>query len=134
MGLAMAWSIGVIWFYLGYHLPEPHGTITVTTGGHTYVGHDGNPPALTLFQRDATSFKLLTCVIVVALLVGTVDLAIRTYRRSISLGIAAVVAGGSLILFSLFGLVYGLLGIGPIGALIILSGLPMRSKHSLVRA
>ena len=35
--------------------------------------------------------------------------------------------GGLLILYSLFGLIYGLLGIGTIGILVVLVGLPMKS-------
>lgn len=53
---------------------------------------------------------------------------VRTARSSPRPGVLAFGAGELLVAYSLFGLVYGALGIGTIGVLVILVGLPMRSR------
>lgn len=103
-----------------YHSPEPVGMTSITTNGHTYVG---NPPALTLFERDSVAFSSMVVVMGAGLLVATLDLALRTLRPSRRPGVAAVIAGGVVALFSLFGLLLGVASLGVIGALLVLSGL-----------
>ena len=117
----------MIAFYLTYHLAEPHGVLSVNTGGHTYYG---NPPTLTLNQQDPVSTKIVTIALGLALLVGTVDLVVRTTRRMTAPGVAALSAGGTLILFSFFGLLRGLAGIGTAGLFVIMSGLAMKTAES----
>ena len=58
---------------------------------------------------------------------GIADLTFRLWRRHTQAGILAISSGGCLALYSLFGLVFGFLGIGIIGLLVVLSGLPMKS-------
>jgi hypothetical protein len=105
---------------LRYHSPEPVGMRSITTNGHTYVG---DPPALTLFERDPVAFSSMVVVVGAGLLVATLDLALRALRPSPRPGVAAVIAGGVVALFSLFGLLLGVASLGVIGALLVLSGL-----------
>jgi hypothetical protein len=120
--VALCWvgvAIGVIFFH---HIPEPIGVKGITVNEHTYYG---NPPALTLFERDQVSAVFITLAPMLAVLIGFVDLLIRTIRGKPSLGTTAIAAGGLTCLISLFGLLYGLASVGVVGALIILSGLPI---------
>jgi hypothetical protein len=57
---------------------------------------------------------------------AAVDLLFRTVRGLTLPGVVAIVAGGLLVAYSLFGLVYGLFGLGTIGVLVILAGLPIK--------
>jgi hypothetical protein len=127
LGAAWLWAGGVIAFYLTYHLAQPRGVLSVNTGGHTYYG---NPPTLTLNQQDPVSTKIVAIALGLTLLVAAVDLVVRTTRRMTGPGVAALLAGGMLMLFSLFGLLLGLAGIGTAGLLIILSGLAMKTTGS----
>ena len=101
--------------------------LSVTIGGHTYTG---NPPALTLFQRDPASFVTIAVVVVAALLVAGADLSVRSLQRSSRACGGAIAAGGALALFSLFGLLWGVASLGVIGILLVLSGLRVRVKSS----
>ena len=125
LGTAWLWAGGVIAFYLAYHFAQPSSPFLVA-GGHIYYTH---PPALTLNQRDPAS-KIVAIALGLTLLVGTVDLVVRTARRMTGPGVAALSAGGMLMLFSLFGLLRGLAGIGTAGLLVILSGLAMKTSGS----
>ncbi|HEV3266534.1 MAG TPA: DUF2510 domain-containing protein [Acidimicrobiales bacterium] len=125
LAAAWLWAGGVIAFCLTYHLAEPQGVLSVSTGGHTYFG---NPPALTLYQRDPVSAKIIGVALGLAVLAGTIDLAVRTVFRLTGPGVAALLAGGLLILFSLFGLLWGLGGVGTVGLLVILSGMGMNPE------
>ena len=55
LALATLWAIGVTLFIFGFHINEPKGVLTMTTGGRTYVG---NPPALTLYERDGAIWEI----------------------------------------------------------------------------
>ena len=125
LALATLWGVGVAFFIFGYHINEPSGVLTVTTGGRTFAG---NPPALTLHERDGAIWEIALFLIGLVLMAGLADLLSRAGRRITGPGLLAVVAGGLLVLYSLFGLVYGLLGIGTIGILVILVGLPMKPE------
>jgi hypothetical protein len=120
LGLAVLWSVVAVVALLRVHVPEPRGVISVTINGHTYRG---NPPALTLFQRDAASFVMVVVVLGTGLLTATFDLVMRYVQRSSRTGTLAIGAGGVVVLVSLFGLLVGLAGMGVVGVLIILSGL-----------
>jgi len=121
--MATLWGVGVAFFVFGYHINEPHGVLTVTTGGRTYAG---NPPALTLYERGGAIWEIALFLIGLVLVAGLADFLFRADRRITGPGLLAIVAGGLLVLYSLFGLIYGLLGIGTIGILVILVGLPMK--------
>lgn len=120
MGLALLWSLVAIALLLSYHLRAPLGTTSITTNGHTYIG---NPPALTLFERDPVSFSIVAAVLGIGLLIGSVDLLVRFRQHSFRRGIAAIVAGAVVLLVSSFGLIIGVAGIGVVGALLIASGI-----------
>jgi hypothetical protein len=124
LAAAWLWAGGVIAVWLSYHIAEPHGVLGVTTGGRSYYG---NPPALALNERDPVSTKIVLVALALTLLAGTIDLAVRTVFRMTGPGAAAFLAGGMLMLFSLFGLLWGIAGVGTVGLLVILSGIAMRT-------
>jgi hypothetical protein len=130
LALATLWGVGVTLFIFGYHINEPSGVLTVTTGGRTFAG---NPPALTLYERDGVIWEIALILIGLVLVAGLADLVFRAHRRITGPGLLAIVAGGFLVLYSLFGLIYGLLGIGTIGILVILVGLPMKPKNRTMK-
>jgi hypothetical protein len=125
LGLAFAWVVVAVGVIYGYHIAEPKGVLSVNTGRHTYWG---NPPALTLHERDPISFEIGLGFMGAVLIVGLVDLSVRTRRGMTRAGAGAIAAGALLVLYSLFGLVVGLLAIGSAGALVVLSGLPIKSS------
>jgi len=94
-----------------------------TTGGRAFVG---NPPALTLYEKGGVIWEINLFLIGLVLVSGAIDLLVRTIRRWTGPGVLAMVAGALLVVYSLFGLIYGLLGIGTIGILVILVGIPMK--------
>jgi hypothetical protein len=126
LSLGALWAVGVGLFIFGYHINEPVGELSVTTGGRTYVG---NPPALSLYEKDGATWEIVLLLIGLVFVAGVTDLLIRTIRQSTGLGVLSMAGGGILILYSLFGLIYGLLGIGTLGILVVLVGLPMKSDH-----
>lgn len=123
LAAAWAWAAAVVAFYYGYHFAQPSSPWTVYNG-HTYYTH---PPAQTLAQGDHVSAEIVTIALGLAVGIGTLDLIVRLVRRMPVAGPAAISAGGMLMLFSLFGLLRGLAGIGTAGLLVILSGLPLKS-------
>jgi hypothetical protein len=125
LGLAVLWSGFALSVLLNYHIPEPLGVLGVTINGHTYVGH---PPALTIYERDPVSFVTIVAVLGSGLLTGALDLGLRFVQRSTRSGTSAVVAGAAVILVSLLGLLPGLAGVGVVGALLIISGLPSKKR------
>jgi hypothetical protein len=116
---AIAWAILTLIALTRYHVDQPLGEKSVTTGGHTYYG---NPPALTLRQSDPVSFFIIAITLVVGTLVATVDLVVRRLKRSRGWATGAVIAGADMIVFSLFGLLLGLATMGVVGALLVLAG------------
>lgn len=127
LGLALLWSVVVFAVIFGYHIAEPISSMgSISTNGHTYFG---NPPALTLFQRDSVSFINVVIVLVAGLVVSMIDLVVRIVRHSQRPGTVAVIAGVVVVLFSLFGLLWGVASVGVVGVLLILSGRPTRHKN-----
>ncbi len=108
-----------------YHIPEPIGELSITVNGHTYVG---TPPALTLFERDIPSALMIAIVPFVGLLVGAIDLGVRTKFQRRGRGLAALIAGSGIALFSIFGLLWGVASLGFVGALVALSALPVNDE------
>jgi hypothetical protein len=119
-GLAVLWSCVAVAVLLGYHLAESLGMTSITTNGHTYFG---NPPALTLYERDPVSLSIIVVTLCAGLLIGAIDLLARYRQRSARVGTAAIVAGAAVVLVSLFGLLLGILGVGFVGGFLIASGL-----------
>jgi len=125
--MAWLWAGAVVTFYCGYHFAQPSSPWMVTNG-RTYYTH---PPAQTLAQSDHVSAEIVTLALALGVGVGTLDLVVRLVRRMTAPGMASLSAGGILVLFSLFGLLRGLAGIGTAGLLVILSGLPMKSTATV---
>ncbi len=121
--LALAWVAIALGVVFGYHIAQPVGELSVTIGGHTYYG---NPPAVTLYEKDPVSVIIMMAVLGGCLVASFVELVVRAQRRWTRPGSVAIVTGGLTILFSLFGLLYGLASVGVIGALVLLSGLPTK--------
>ena len=118
----------VVAVVFAHHIPQPKGELSVTTNGHTYYG---DPPALTLYQSDPASAVIIVIVISAGVLVSFVDLLVRTRTRRTGPGTVSVAVGGVVVLFSLFGLLWGLTSIGVIGLLLVLSGLAGRDTTIL---
>jgi hypothetical protein len=127
LGIAIAWAALVLVILTHYHVPEPAGVRSITTNGHTYYG---NPPALTLLESDPVSFVVITIAMGLGIVVGLVDLVVGKIRDQSGWGRGAVIAGVGMVLFSLFGLLFGLATVGVDGALVVLSGVPVRSRIS----
>ncbi len=112
---------------LRYHVAQPLGEKSVTTNGHTYFG---NPPALTIFQDDPVSFAFIVVLLSSGLHASSLDLAIRTIQRTTRIGGIAIAAGALLCCASLLGLLLGVASVGLVGALLILTGRPMKRSST----
>ena len=123
---ATLWTAIIVLVVFTYHLPEPAGVLGITINGHTYTG---NPPALTLFQRDPVSAFTIVIAPLVGLLAGAASLEVRWRRQSSAQGAPALVVGACLALFSLFGLLWGVASVGVVGGLVALSALPIRRRR-----
>jgi hypothetical protein len=110
-----------------YHVPEPGSVKSITTNGRTYCG---DPPALTLLESDPVSSVVITIAMGLGIVVGIVDLVVGKIRARSGWRRGAVIAGFGMGLFSLFGLLFGLATVGVDGALVVLSGVPVRSRIS----
>jgi hypothetical protein len=112
-------------FFFTFHLLEPNGILSVTVANRTYVG---NPPALTLFERDPHLLVVVGVPTACVLVAATTELVLRTRRptRFQGVGPAATVAGVLLVALSLLGWIVGVLGIGTIGVLVLLSGVRLK--------
>jgi hypothetical protein len=122
--LATLWTLLIVVVVFWYHIAEPRGILSITVNGHTYTG---DPPALTLFESDAVSAIDIVIAPLVGLLVGAASLELRTRRRSSAPGAVALIVGGCVALFSLFGLLWGVASIGVVGVLVLLSALPIET-------
>jgi hypothetical protein len=120
--LAWLWAGAMAAVCFGYHRTQA-GSQFLVANGHTYYTH---PAALSLSQQDPVSAKIITASLALTILTGTIDLLVRLARRMTGPGIASITAGGALILFSLGGLLWVLLGMAGTGLLIVLSGLAMK--------
>ncbi len=91
---------------------------------------DGQLVMHTLYGRDSGLWLANFFGIGLAIFGVAVELAIRARTRSPRPGIVALALGTLLCLYSLFGLLYGIIAIAPIGILIIVSGTPVTRKRS----
>ncbi len=86
----------------------------------------------TVYVRDPGLWLANFLGIGSAILIAAVELAVRTRRKSDRPGLCAIVIGSLLCMYSLFGLLYGVAAIAPIGAMLILSGLPLARARQVV--
>lgn len=119
----MLWSLVWVGVAFGYHIDEPAGVLSITINGHTYTG---NPPALTLVERDPFSIYLGLAIVGAAILTAVIEATALTRRQSDARAVASAVGGGLLVAYSLLGLLWGLLSIGVVGGLLALSSRPPR--------
>lgn len=124
--VAATWTCVWLFVAFAYHINEPVGVLSVTYGGRTYTG---NPPATTLFERDRTWVLLMMAIVAIAILVTSIDVTVRNRRNFNGVGIASAIAGGMLLAFSLFGLLWGLASLGVVGLFLILASRPKRGRR-----
>jgi hypothetical protein len=86
----------------------------------------------TAYARDPGLWLANFFAIGVVVAVAVVDLAVRTHRRNEQTGVVAYVLGVLLCAYSLFGLLYGVAAIAPIGLMIIVSGIRMTRQRVAV--
>jgi hypothetical protein len=86
-----------------------------------------------MLERDPVSFVVITVTMGLGIAVGIVELIVRKIRNLGGWGRGAVIAGVAVILISLFGWLLGLATIGVDGVLIVLSGVPTRSRNPEVK-
>ena len=79
-----------------------------------------------LYAQNPSVWPLNFGILGATVLGGTVDLAVRMRLRINGPGVLALIAAGLLLLYSLFGLLPGVLGVGPIAVFVALSALPLR--------
>jgi hypothetical protein len=86
------------------------------------------PPARETLFTNTHALVLASGAVVVALLgVGTVELLMRLRRRRTERGMVATILAGSLMAFSVFGLVFGVLSLGLIGFFVLRSASGLRT-------
>jgi hypothetical protein len=122
LGGAYLWSAAVLGVVFAHHLNQVTQQVATINGKGIYI----TPAAQTLYQQDRVSGEIFATAIAIALVIATADLLYRVLRKRSDIGPAALAIGYLLILFSLFGLGWGLLAFGPIALFIILSSLPFR--------
>jgi ABC-type uncharacterized transport system permease subunit len=122
MSMASLAAVAIAAGALGLHFNEPVGILEMTVNGHTYRGSIQHPPALTLFERDQFSVIFAGALVSVVLIAAWTELVVRTLRGKTGVGSVAIAAGGLLALLSFFGLVYGVVTLGTLGALVVWSG------------
>jgi hypothetical protein len=123
LGTAYLWSSSLVALTFAYHFDQPS-TIWMTVNGHNFYTHY----SWTLWHSDPVSVEIAATVIGLTLLGGTIDLTYRVWRRSADIGVLCVAAGGLLAMFSLFGLIRGVIAIAPIGGLVVASGMPIKAR------
>jgi hypothetical protein len=79
-----------------------------------------------LYAQNPSLWPLNFGILGATVLAGAVDLAVRVRRQITGPGVLALIAAGLLLLYSLFGLLAGVLGLGPIAVFVALSALPLR--------
>lgn len=90
---------------------------------------EGQPVMHTVFGHDPGLWTANFVGIGVVIAISGMELTARSLRRSPGPGIIAMVLGSLLCVYSLFGLLYGVIAIAPIGVLMILSGLPVERQE-----
>jgi hypothetical protein len=111
---ALVWACGAICFILWF--PVRTGVITM----------QGVALSRSLYAQTPSIWPLNFTILGATVLGGAVDLAVRVRRRIHGPGALALIAACLLGLWSLLGLIYGVLGFGPIAVFVGLSALPLK--------
>jgi hypothetical protein len=128
LAVAAMWAMVWLIVAVAYRINEPTGELSVTYGGHTYAG---NPPAVTLFERDGVWVLIMMAIVAIAILISVLEVNIRRRRRFVGRGVASVIVGALLMAFSLFGLLWGLASFGVVGLLLHTASRPIVPAASL---
>jgi hypothetical protein len=89
----------------------------------------GQPIMHTVFGHAPGLWTANFVGIVTVIGISKVELAVRSHQKSRGPGTIAVVLGSLLCMYSIFGLLYGVAAIAPIGVLMILSGLSVKQQQ-----
>ena len=93
---------------------------------------ESQPVMHTVYARDSGLWLANFLTIGSAIVVAAVELAIRTRHKSDRPGVIAFVLGSTLCAYSLFGWLYGLAAIAPIGVMVIVSGVSVSRQTQAV--
>ncbi len=85
----------------------------------------GLPVTHTVYSVDPALWIATFCGVALVVAVAASELGLRARRKSTAAGVVALVLGALLCLYSLFGLLYGLAALAPIGGLVLVSGTPV---------
>ena len=122
LALAVAWGLLTLVVIARYHLNQPRTETSITINGQTYRG---SPISLTLSQSQPGLFKTMVLAVVGSLAVASGDLLLRVTHQQRRPGYGALAAGVVVALFSLVGLLWGVVSLGVMGALLVLSSQPL---------
>ena len=122
----MCLGFGTVWGLLGMSV-----VLNLHENFDNQMNIEGQPVMHTVFGRDPGLWVANFVGIGTAIAICVVELAVRSHRRSVQPGIVSIVFGSVLCLYSFFGLLYGVVAIAPIGAFLILSGLPVEPQHEM---
>jgi hypothetical protein len=92
----------------------------------------GQPIFRTVYARDPGLWKANFVGIGLVVLAAALELLIRWQHKSSATGVVATVLGSALCVYSLFGLLYGIAGVAPIGVMLILSGRRVTNQRAAV--
>ena len=109
-------------------------TVPVTSDGVTQISPSGQeipPQRQSLFQHSHGLVLEVGLLAVLVLLCASVELGWRRHRRRAGPGLVTIVVAGCVLLFSFFGFIFGVLSLGLLSLLALLSSLPGCSTPAL---
>ncbi len=121
LGLGTLWAIVAMLVVINLHVNPDH-----------LRDIEGRSIMHTMYARDTGLWLANFLAIGSAIAVAAVELAIRTHHESGRPGVVALVLGALLCVYSLFGLLYGLVAVAPIAVMILVSGLPVSQELETV--
>lgn len=122
LSTAFIWALTVSAVIMIYHRPG-HTSVweEIQTPGQPTRFIYGTSPAQTLLEHDPAGAVIIWVALSLAMLAGAASLVLRLRTHRDSYRYLALVAGCMLVAFSVFGLLWGVLGLGTVGALVALS-------------
>ena len=120
--LGILWGLGAVLVVLHLHV-NPDNLRDV----------QGQPIFRTVYARDPGLWVANFVGIGVAVAIAAIELVVRTARRNQGPSVVAIVLGALLCLYSLFGLLYGIVAVAPIGIMLILSGRSVAPQRAAIR-
>jgi len=117
LALGTAWAIVAMSVVINLHVNPDH-----------LRDIEDRPIMHTVYARDSGLWLANFLAVGSVIAVAAVELAIRSHHESSRPGVAALVLGSLLCVYSLFGLLYGLVAVAPIGVMILMAGLPVSQE------